>query len=68
MTAAQFREARAKLGLTIRQMAELLDVSPTHIHRLEREADRSTSRQVTHKQAAIIHFALAATYRMLLEP
>lgn len=44
MTPQQFRGARQTLGLTINQLAEILDTNPVTIRRWEMSPDRSTAR------------------------
>lgn len=44
MTPHQFRQARSDLGLTIKQLAEILDTSPVTVRRWEMDDDKKTGR------------------------
>lgn len=44
MTPAQLREARHTLGLSVAQMADMLDTDPLSIRRMEMDQDRKTAR------------------------
>jgi hypothetical protein len=44
MTPDQIRRARAKLGLTQKQFAEMLDTDPTTARRMEMQPDAKTHR------------------------
>lgn len=44
MTPSQLREARHALGLSVAQMADMLDTDPLSIRRMEMDQDRKTAR------------------------
>ena len=44
MTSAQIKEARHKLGLSVAQLAAMLETDPQTIRRMEQREDANTSR------------------------
>ena len=44
MTPTELKEARQSLGLSVRQMAELLETDPQSVRRMEMSHERSTHR------------------------
>lgn len=59
MTAAEFREARRKLGLSAGELARLLGVDQVHVYRMEMEPGKPTSRQVTETIRRLVEAYLA---------
>ena len=55
MTHKQFRAARKRLGLTVKQMSAMLSVSMTQIHRIERIPGRDSHRAVTGTMERLIN-------------
>ena len=47
MTPAELKSARHALGLSVRQMAQMLDTDEQTVRRMEMEPDRSTARPVS---------------------
>lgn len=54
MTPTDFREARHKLGLSVKDMAALLDTDPLSIRRIEMGEDRSSSRRPAPRMARLV--------------
>ena len=46
MTPAQFRAARERLGLSVNQMAALLEVRPVHVRKMELAEDLPSHRRI----------------------
>jgi DNA-binding transcriptional regulator YiaG len=62
MTPAELKSARHALGLSVRQMAQMLDTDEQTVRRMEMEPDRSTARPVAARMARLIA-AYVAGYR-----
>lgn len=54
MTPIEFKRARAKLGLSVSEMADALGLSPLQIRRMEMPGDRSSAREVQPPVAKLI--------------
>jgi DNA-binding transcriptional regulator YiaG len=54
MTHDQIRAARRRLGLTVKQMAALLDTDDLSIRRLEMHPDRATARKPAPRMLRLI--------------
>lgn len=59
MTHAEIKQARHRLGLTTRQLAEMLDTDPQSVRRMELPPDRSTSRPAPPRVARLVRAYLA---------
>ena len=59
MSPAEFRAARQSLGLTVNQMAALLEVRPVHVRRMELAEGLSTRRRIMPVTAKLLHAYLA---------
>jgi hypothetical protein len=46
MTPAQLRKARERLGLSVNQMAVLLEVKPVHVRKMELAENLSSHRRI----------------------
>jgi DNA-binding transcriptional regulator YiaG len=59
MTPAEFRAARQSLGLSVNQMAALLEVRPVHVRKMELDESLPSHRRVMPVTEKLLHAYLA---------
>ena len=64
MTSAEFKEARQKLGLSINELARILDTNPLTIRRWEMPDDRGTSRSPNPIACQVLRWLEAGRLRL----
>ena len=62
MTPADIKEARRKLGLSVADLARLLDTDPQTVRRMEQRPDGSTSRKPAPRMVRLLR-AYSEGYR-----
>lgn len=55
LTPEQIKEARHKLGLSVKELAEMLETDPLSIRRMEMDQDKSTARKPAPRMARLLH-------------
>lgn len=61
MTPAEIKEARQRLGLSVAQLAQLLDTDPQTIRRMEQSETAATFRKPAPRMVRLIEAYLAGT-------